>query len=722
MPKFKIVDIPGVAAPSGKFTIRSMPSGEQDDSEYQDILSEVRARRASGPQVPISTEYGAMTEEDEAQSILRQRRQKAAEQERYEARTPGQRAKETGAFTLSAPVRMATRGEYGAGDVAGLLGFPETAEDLKRKEAGFAWANKAGLETAAHAGEIAMGVPGLSTMGAVPGQVMRSAAMTARQPLRSMAEIPESYGFNKANIARVLREDVGSGPIGRRVMNVRRGSARPDVNPDLSQASKASIIAAGERIAQSIPDEKFVLPKYAVAGDMTERVAGGLTAIPYSGTPIVKSYEKGLFGLGRAAETATERMGFAGREGAGQSVKMRLEDWMKNKTGPMGDDISALYDKVDKLVKPTQSVNPQNLKNAVKRMRAKSVSSKAASHGSVIRLVEDAIDPKKYPKGIPYKDLKELRTAIRARMTGDVTPEAGTSQQALEWVRKALTDDIKFAVQRTGGKKALTAFEEANTAAQNAAQIKGIFDKIIGRDASASPQRVIARIEELAKGRGNLASLRRLRQVMPKDEWGDVAASVAARFGRDLSTGEFSPARFLTDYGKLAPNAKTILFGEAKQALDDIALTSYRFKRVSGRFNLSNTGTVNALMKLLMNPVTTIGGAGAAATGLINPATALTAAGTMVGLRTGRSVAWALSEPAVTKEAAKVFKAYYRASTRLGPAEAIAKREAELAGAIRSYAAAVAQKTGGRADDVESAIKSVISKTQKGNYIPENIQ
>ena len=91
--------------------------------------------------------------------------ERKAKEKRIANRGYTERALDTATFIPSAMVRTATRGDYGLGDVAGLVN-KGAGESLSRAERDFAEANADFLEPAAEYGEYAMGIPGLSTMGA----------------------------------------------------------------------------------------------------------------------------------------------------------------------------------------------------------------------------------------------------------------------------------------------------------------------------------------------------------------------------------------------------------------------------------------------------------------------------------------------------------------------------------------------------------------------------
>jgi hypothetical protein len=139
----------------------------EDEGLYQSELAKIKAERSK----PRDDEFSP---EELAKNRVMQLRGRELEQQQFDAsRTPMKRAQDTSAFIASAPIRALTRGEYGIGDVAGLVS-EEAEQGFNEAEGDFARANRGWLEPAAQIGEAAIGIPMLQSMGAVPGQMMRA--------------------------------------------------------------------------------------------------------------------------------------------------------------------------------------------------------------------------------------------------------------------------------------------------------------------------------------------------------------------------------------------------------------------------------------------------------------------------------------------------------------------------------------------------------------------
>lgn len=163
---------------------------DEDEDLYQQTLARLKDER-SKPRVPRSG-YQEGTPEEEAVKEVQRLRGAEAEQAAFDqSRTSGARVADTATFIVSAPVRALTRGEYGIGDVVGQVS-QGAGEALTQGEQDFARANQWWLEPVAQAGEAAIAIPALQSMGGVPGQVLRQAAHAVNRytPTRMMTPSP----------------------------------------------------------------------------------------------------------------------------------------------------------------------------------------------------------------------------------------------------------------------------------------------------------------------------------------------------------------------------------------------------------------------------------------------------------------------------------------------------------------------------------------------------
>lgn len=670
------------------------PFAVSSDPEYQSELTKIRARRAA-PHVPGPAETEAkFTPEQEAADTIRQRREASAAQRTYENRTVGERALDTASFIGSLPVRTLTRGEYGAGDVAQAFGDQRGADALRRSESSFVQNNRGGLEALQAFGDVTAGIPMLSTMGAVPGQVLRTGAAAARQvPGEFNAMLRDTRGAAPVP---------GSGPLPPPGAPPIAPAAAPTVNPLLRSPTRTEAFEAADRLKTGI-GETVDLPEMVVGNKYKQSLAAGLRSVPFAGEPVELMYEKGLGQLQSATRAAGRTLGEAkGAEATGGAIKQTGLDWIrKNSKDYLRDRYNEVASSVDEGVTRPLS-ETQRIADTIRREQSIST---VTTGDPALAMVEEAL---KRPGGLNAKGLQDLRSAIGSRIDAAATvPDA--AEAAYKRLYGALDKDLQETLKAAGGDKAVRAWQVANREARIVAGKRKRIAQVIGTtEDRLSDEAVFRRIQQIAsENTANTRNLRQMREIVGERQWGDVGAEFANRLGVDPKTGQFSSDRYLTAYNKLSDEGKNLIFGAARPHLDDIALIAKKFGELSGRFNRSNTGTVNAVIKLLSNPVAGIGGSVIFA----NPAVA---AGQLGGLAAGRRVAWSLARPASAARASKVLRAYYGVARAAGRgAEAVANNEQELASAVRSYAQAVARDTGASADDIERNINQGLEDITK---------
>jgi hypothetical protein len=108
------------------------------------------------------------------------------------SRPIGERAKDAAAFAMSLPIRILSRGESGAGDVATALGREDTGRGLAQSEQSFVQHNAPQLGAVQAAGDAAMGTLGMPNPVRVPMSRERVAPPPAVNAVPSTPSFPSS--------------------------------------------------------------------------------------------------------------------------------------------------------------------------------------------------------------------------------------------------------------------------------------------------------------------------------------------------------------------------------------------------------------------------------------------------------------------------------------------------------------------------------------------------
>ncbi|MGB7337071.1 MAG: hypothetical protein WBD01_14890, partial [Salaquimonas sp.] len=312
--------------------------------------------------------------------------------------------------------------------------------------------------------------------------------------------------------------------------------------------------------------------------------------LPLVGNSLRKSSGQSINQIDDAMRGVQESYGQANIGAAGAGLRDNIT---KTATETLPSKVSAKYDIVDKLVDNTVKTD---LPNTIRL--ANKISSEAAASGLPKSKAVDFIEEAVTREGLSYSGIKGLRTRVGEMMKKPDLNSSSISQGELKRIYGSLSDDLAKSVEAAGGTKALSAFNAANKYAARVASKRDQLNKIVNVQKDES---LIFKMRDLASS-GRSAGVKQLakaRSAVDPQTWDDVSASVLKDMGRDVKTGDFSPARFLTEWGKMSSQGKRILFGSTQKRelisnLDDIAIISKRFDSMKEFANPSGSGAMIA--------------------------------------------------------------------------------------------------------------------------------
>lgn len=201
--------------------------------------------------------------------------------------------------------------------------------------------------------------------------------------------------------------------------------------------------------------------------------------------------------------------------------------------------------------------------------------------------------------GMSWAALSAFRTEIGkaiGQQTGELTD---VSMARLKQLYGALTADMEAAA-KAAGPKAYQAWTRANGFYKSGAKrMERSLDSTIN---ATHPERAFEAFDALTQADRSTADIVRMRQIkasLSRDDWTQISESIADRLGKAKSGAQnadgnvFSPATFLTEWNKMSPDARRILFDEpVRIELEKIAKVSEAVKAGQAERNFSNTGTL----------------------------------------------------------------------------------------------------------------------------------
>jgi hypothetical protein len=453
--------------------------------------------------------------------------------------------------------------------------------------------------------------------------------------------------------------------------------------PQLGEGQQAAL--AAQRLGVDLPR--------AAASDRTavQQMGKALTNVPIGGTPLRKASETALNQLDDAAMRVQQGFGAGDVAKAGALARQGVKDYSAE---TLDDLVTKKYGVVDSLVDEGVTVPLTKTRALAARILQDRKGAALPAEGPAIGIVKEAIAR---PEGLNYYGIKRLRTDVGAMLKNPQLAPQGTSNDELKALYGSLSDDLKTAAKVAGGDKGLAAFEEANTFAAKTIAEQKVLDKIIGPQ---SDEGLFSSIQAMAgsNSRANIQSLMRVRKAVSPETWNEISSAVISKMGRDPD-GNFTPDRFLTAYGKLSENGKTLLFKggankELANSLDDIATVSRRFKQLNQFANPS--GTAQNLI------------GGAIPLGLWVEPTSL-----ISSIASSRVLSTVMAKPTSAKKLAEWAKAYEKAAVTPTPANS------NMLG-VRAKVLALAVANDAGNPGLFNSLVSPLSIPQKVKAGPEN--
>jgi len=462
------------------------------------------------------------------------------------------------------------------------------------------------------------------------------------------------------------------------------GKVMPSAVPPVSGIPANEIVKAGERL--SLTGGPVQVPKIIASENEPLLGLSSLAKdIPFVGSPLNRAGQKLEQQI--QAKVGDISQGET-RNSAGNIAKDELEKWIGTKSKQL---VSDAYDAVDPLIK-TPSLQPLDATRKVAQTVQDELNKSQKILGddpAVSKLMNAITDP----NGLDYQGIKGLRTRI-GQMIDDPSDIYKEAAPSLRRLYGALTDDLKAVIDKSGGKPALKAFEEANNLNKDIAAQREALLKITGqKTTSRSGDQIFDTLIKYAgsKGGTDVPKLLLAKQNLPPEAWETIALGAVDHLATNKTTNAFDPAAMFRQYNQLSTQGKEGLFGAVgtplRQALDDLSTLGSRIDRISALSAKQGEGerkllTAAELLSLAFNPVKTA-----------------------VGATAGRMFASAMAEPATSQSVNNWAKAY----AVLG-----SKPSSATANAFVKATQNLSTEVGGRhgLPDTDAILNSVIAGTE----------
>lgn len=434
------------------------------------------------------------------------------------------------------------------------------------------------------AGAGALGLSGLAGTAAkgATGALSSALDIAAAQPGRQAAAAAIGGGTSEQ-----LRQE-GASPLaqlgggllaggltysgGNALMNtVQRAAGQPN-----------ALLAAGQRQGVDI------LPADA-GGPAVRRLTAAAAQAPVSAGPVTNAAQRSREQLGSAVSRTANREGaILEPDVAGEQVRAAGKRYVSNESIRVG----RLYEQAGNSargvrIKPLQAVAQIDEQLA----RYEELGEVGAPIVRTLEGIRSGIE-----NGVSVQGMRDART-ILSQGVYDGKLRSGQEKKVMGDIIEALSSDIELGLRQAGREGAARQFKRADTLWRERIQyIDETLEPIIGKGRSGED--ILGALDGMTRGqRGGVSRLRGIMREMPAEEAGNIRATVIDRLGRatasqqDDTGAAFSAETFLTNWNKMSPRAKAIMFADdgLRSNLDDIAKLA-NATREAGRYaNRSNT-------------------------------------------------------------------------------------------------------------------------------------
>jgi hypothetical protein len=445
----------------------------------------------------------------------------------------------------------------------------------------------------------------------------------------------------------------------------------------------AKMVAAFRRL-------KITPPAGAVSGSRTiGTMEKSLEGSPFAADIMQEQAERVLSETKRAASKIVNEIGTPRTsQGAGGVIRKAAEGAAERFGFSQEKAYSAAFDLIGpETLVPLQSVS--TLRKTIESELARAPKSLSSALSKAARQLA-ALEDDAGADGIAFSALRQVRTAIGRNLDNPVlSGSTGAENAAMKRIYGALTEDMSEAAK------------SVSSEAAKKLQVADRFTRMWMRTASMTMNK-IGRMDAdeqafkyaLSAVRDGGTTLTRMRRHFTPEEWDVVAASVLNKMGQatpgaqNAAGDAFSVNTFMTNWSRMAPEAKKALFGGKRYEslapeLDTLVEVMGSLKSVEKLANSSNTGRT----MITWMTIQALGGglAGMAVGGDVESG----AAGAAATIFAPRAAAKLITSPSFVKWLTTPVVSTGGIPAHLGRLAGIAKAEPELREEIDQFVSAL---------------------------------
>lgn len=361
----------------------------------------------------------------------------------------------------------------------------------------------------------------------------------------------------------------------------------------LGRAAPTGVVTDADRAARTAEDLGAPLPRGVVSNNpATVATTAKMKEFPFAGERIGQRVEAAQ----NAASTRIGDMaeGLAGGAPTRTTVAPSAAPAVQQMVDHNNAQIDHAYDALRHEINPDQHAPMPNLQNAIRAIRQRRSRAGWQSPGEGLQQAENVANGVGHAGG--FNGVHRLRRDLR---------EAGNPQKAnpgydagdFRYLKRAVDADIRSLVRHvsTNPNHAESLY---NTAELTAGDLIRTNQQLEGLAKRHGESIVGALLNSAKEKSGNIALLREARRTMSPQSFDQLAGVMLHELGlAEGQTGEFSLARFATNWNKASDQAKALMFSPAHLAeIENIAHLGGYLKDAGKFTNSSHTGSIIVLM------------------------------------------------------------------------------------------------------------------------------
>lgn len=361
--------------------------------------------------------------------------------------------------------------------------------------------------------------------------------------------------------------------------------------------------ATPAREAAMAAEKLGVTPSLGAQGPVGARVAAAGEGLVSTAGPIVRDAARYGDELADAAgRTAAKVGGGSTVQDAGSALVRGGQAFASRFEAKAGELYDAVARHIPQGVKAPADNSAALLRETLDKFGDTPAISKMIGNEKLRPVLDDLAN------GLTYEQMKALRTSIGEGMKGVSGPLSDQATGTLKRLYGALSDDMA-AMAAAAGPRAAASFKRANAYYRAGAdRIENALNIIYKGGKDVPPEKAFADFMALTAnkgGRANVGKLARVKASMPGDEWQEVVATVIRKMGeaapgaQNAAGDAFSANTFLTNWSKMDPTAKRVLFEGGidrgvRTELDALVTLLERSKDAGKQVNNSRSAVVGS--------------------------------------------------------------------------------------------------------------------------------